>query len=78
MLDVDCGIFRPLRIGILPVLNEGLSNITADEGPAVEVDGVEEDADGMMDEVDTGLAVEDEAWVLLRLSGSYTKDDVTG
>jgi hypothetical protein len=70
MLDVDCGIFRPLRIGILPVLNEGLLNITADEGPAIdgivletEVDGVEEDTDGMMDEVDTGLAGDLAEWL---------------
>jgi hypothetical protein len=64
------------------VLNEDLLNIAADEGPVVddivletEVDGLEEDADGTMDEVDMGLAMEDKAWAPPRLSGSYTKDD---
>jgi hypothetical protein len=60
------------------LLNEDLLNVVADEGPVVndivletEVDGLEEDADGMIDEVDTGLVMEDKAWVPPRLSGSY-------
>jgi hypothetical protein len=60
------------------LLNEDLLNVAADEGPVVddivletEVDGLEADADGTKDEVDTGLAMEDKAWAPLRLSGSY-------
>jgi hypothetical protein len=62
------------------LLNEDLLNVAADEGPVVddivletEVDGLEEDADGAIDKVDTGLAMEDKAWVPPRLSGSYIR-----
>jgi hypothetical protein len=69
----------------LPLLNEDLLNVAADEGPVVDdivletkVDGLEEDADCTMDKVDMGLAMENKAWVPPQLSGSYTKDNLTG
>jgi hypothetical protein len=63
------------------LLNEDLLNVAADEGPVVDDIVLEtelEDADGTMDEVDKGLVIDDKAWAPPQLSGSYTKDDVTG